>query len=190
MKRKIEIDKISSILLVIPALINVFARYQEDSTLGTNTIRSILRVIVYLCTSIEIIFVINSLKFRKIKFVDILAILPMFFFYFLSIRNYDGSLNFSKMLMLILWILYCLLKDNIKKDTFILWKKAFFIICGIGILCYVLYIIGLASFKNVNYYVKDFSSSYYIDCGVTFLYKEANLVRLCGICNEPGLFGT
>ena len=36
----------------------------------------------------------------------------------------------------------------------------------------------------ISYYQK------YISYGIVFLHKSESVIRLCGICNEPGLFGT
>ena len=111
-----------------------------------------------------------------------------------SFHTYDGSISFSGFLFSLLWIIFALAPDNIKKRTFIYFKNAFIIICIAGIICYLSYDLNLfLPYKVVNYYNNNAIVENYIDYKFIFLYRASSsisLVRLCGICNEPGYFGT
>ncbi len=199
MPKKINKEKLCSILFVICALMVVFAPYQSDSTLSLNSslLRNIFKVLLYTFTGINIILIIFPiLKYKKpILRKDLFQTIPMIIFVIIrSFHTYDGSISFSGFLFSLLWIIFALAPDNIKKRTFIYFKNAFIIICIAGIICYLSYDLNLfLPYKVVNYYNNNAIVENYIDYKFIFLYRASSsisLVRLCGICNEPGYFGT
>lgn len=199
MALKINKEKFCSIIFVMCALMIIFAPYQSDSTLSltSSLLSNIFKVLLYTFTGLNIILIIFPiLKYKKtILRKDLFQTIPMIIFVIISsFHTYDGSINFSGFLFSLLWIIFALAPDNIKKRTFIYFKNAFIIICIAGIICYLSYDLNLfLPYKVVNYYNNNAIVENYIDYKFIFLYRASSsisLVRLCGICNEPGYFGT
>lgn len=199
MALKINKEKFCSIIFVMCALMIIFAPYQSDSTLSltSSLLSNIFKILLYTFTGLNIILIIFPiLKYKKtILRKDLFQTIPMIIFVIISsFHTYDGSISFSGFLFSILWIIFALAPDNIKKRTFIYFKNAFIIICIAGIICYLSYDLNLfLPYKVVNYYNNNATVENYIDYKFIFLYRASSsisLVRLCGICNEPGYFGT
>lgn len=199
MLKRINKEKFCSIIFVMCALMIIFAPYQSDSTLSltSSLLSNIFKVLLYTFTGLNIILIIFPiLKYKKtILRKDLFQTIPMIIFVIISsFHTYDGSINFSGFLFSLLWIIFALAPDNIKKRTFIYFKNAFIIICIAGIICYLSYDLNLfLPYKVVNYYNNNAIVENYIDYKFIFLYRASSsisLVRLCGICNEPGYFGT
>ena len=199
MALKINKEKFCSIIFVMCALMIIFAPYQSDSTLSltSSLLSNIFKVLLYTFTGLNIILIIFPiLKYKKtILRKDLFQTIPMIIFVIISsFHTYDGSISFSGFLFSLLWIIFALAPDNIKKRTFIYFKNAFIIICIAGIICYLSYDLNLfLPYKVVNYYNNNATVENYIDYKFIFLYRASSsisLVRLCGICNEPGYFGT
>ena len=199
MALKINKEKFCSIIFVMCALMIIFAPYQSDSTLSltSSLLSNIFKVLLYTFTGLNIILIIFPiLKYKKtILRKDLFQTIPMIIFVIISsFHTYDGSISFSGFLFSLLWIIFALAPDNIKKRTFIYFKNAFIIICIASIICYLSYDLNLfLPYKVVNYYNNNAIVENYIDYKFIFLYRASSsisLVRLCGICNEPGYFGT
>lgn len=199
MALKINKEKFCSIIFVMCALMIIFAPYQSDSTLSltSSLLSNIFKILLYTFTGLNIILIIFPiLKYKKtILRKDLFQTIPMIIFVIISsFHTYDGSISFSGFLFSLLWIIFALAPDNIKKRTFIYFKNAFIIICIAGIICYLSYDLNLfLPYKVVNYYNNNATVENYIDYKFIFLYRASSsisLVRLCGICNEPGYFGT
>ena len=199
MLKRINKEKFCSIIFVICALMIIFAPYQSDSTLSltSSLLSNIFKILLYTFTGLNIILIIFPiLKYKKtILIKDLFQTIPMIIFIIISsFHTYDGSISFSGFLFSLLWIIFALAPDNIKKRTFIYFKNAFIIICIAGIICYLSYDLNLfLPYKVVNYYNNNAIVENYIDYKFIFLYRASSsisLVRLCGICNEPGYFGT
>ncbi len=199
MLKRINKEKFCSIIFVICALMIIFAPYQSDSTLSltSSLLSNIFKILLYTFTGLNIILIIFPiLKYKKtILRKDLFQTIPMIIFIIISsFHTYDGSISFSGFLFSLLWIIFALAPDNIKKRTFIYFKNAFIIICIAGIICYLSYDLNLfLPYKVVNYYNNNAIVENYIDYKFIFLYRASSsisLVRLCGICNEPGYFGT
>lgn len=199
MALRINKEKFCSTMFVMCALIIIFAPYQSDSTLSLNSqlLSNAFKILLYAFTTLNIVLIIFPIiKYKKtILKRNLLQIIPMIVFIIItSFHTYNSSINFSGFLFLLLWITFALSPDNIKMRTFIYFKNAFIIICIMGIICYLSYNLNLfLPYKIVNYYSSNAVVENYIDYKFIFLYRVSSsisLVRLCGICNEPGYFGT
>ena len=183
----------------------IFAPYQSDSTLSLHTslLSNTFRILLYLFTVINIYLIIFPIikNREKVSKKILIQIIPILIYFFLtSIHTYGNSFNFSGFLFLILWITFCFASDDIKLQTFNYFKKMWVIISFAGIICYFNYVLNLfLPYKLVDYYGGHDNVTIiqnYIDYRFIFLYQSVPigssnvLVRLCGICNEPGYFGT
>ena len=190
-KREI-FDRISAILFVVIAIILIAAPYQGDSTLGSNSLRTLMRALIYFLSSINVLIVLYSIiKDKKTYSINIVAILPILILFIMTRFNtYNEMANSSSIIYLVLWSLYCLSSNEVKSDTYKIFKKIWVFICIAGIICYFSYKFNLfLPYNSVSYYVRTAFTSY-IDYKFIYLYKYMDSIRLCGICNEPGYFGT
>lgn len=184
-------DKTCAFLYAIAAVIIMLAAYQGDSTLGTETLRKILRLALYGIAGISFVLnIIPLFRIRTIGIFNILAMIPVIMFYFISKINAFQSNNTVSTLHLIYWLLFCLSSREVQYGTFIILKKIWCVICIVGIICFLSYKFGkFIPHQEKAYYINNKLASY-IDFKCIYLYKINNMIRLCGICNEPGYFGT
>ncbi len=185
-------DNIILYLYAISAIIILYAPYQIDSTLGNNSLRIVLRSFLYLIALSGLLFGISKkIKNSSIN-IRIIFYLLSFVVYFLltTFHSYDGKISITGVLTLTLAIGFCFFEDKNKQETFEIFKKIWFVICIIAIICFVSYSFGLFLPYKIKAYYSLVSGDLYIDYTLSFLYKSGSIVRLCGICNEPGFFGT
>lgn len=196
-------SKFCSILFVLCTIMIIFAPYQPDSTLSLSSIalQSVFKVLIYVCTSINLILIVFPLfKGKKSKKANLIQMLSMLIYFFLSVLyTYNNRLNLSGFLFMILWLIFAASPEEIKLKTFEYLKKVWVFISILGIICYLNYILNLfIPYKITNYYstyIIPGVEQKYVDYNFIYLLQETNfknvsLIRLCGICNEPGFFGT
>lgn len=189
---KLNVKKIVPILFAISTIIILFAPYSGDSTLGNESLRKILKIIVYLFSFVNFILVLISfLKKKSLNLSKILFIASFVSYYILTIfHTYNNNIQMVGLLNLILCIGYGLSDDEIKLNSYKLFRKIWIVISAISVVCYIAYVFKLPIPHNeVIYYNYNVGESY-INYFLTFIYKSGSFLRLCGICNEPGLFGT
>ena len=193
--KKINVYKYIPIFLSIASLIFVYAPFQSDSTLGNQTIRDILRIILYMliipCFFLTIVLYLK--KKNKIDKSSIFAILSILIFYFFSTFNNGNNIfEFSGLITLISCVTYLLLPNDIQLKTYRIFKSIWTIICAISIVCYLSYILdGFIPYIKTKYYsLRYYETDKYVSYGITFLYESGKYIRLCGITNEAGFFGT
>ncbi len=189
---KIDVKKVVPIFFVISVLIILFAPYSGDSTLGNDGLRNFLRIIVYLFSFVNFILVLVSfLKNKTLNLSRILFIVSFAIYYILTIfHTYNNNIQIVGFLNLILCIGYGISDDEIKLNSYKLFRKIWIVISLISVVCYISYVLKLPiPYTEVIYYNFDASESY-ISYFLTFIYKAGSSLRLCGICNEPGGFGT
>ena len=200
MKLCITKEKVCGFLFVLSALIMCFAPYQTDSTLSLSNekIRLLLRIIQYIICAITLIIgVFPQLKKHRVNRISLIHILPiLIYFSMIVFNNYYGGIIISGLLGIIQWIIFALSSEKIQSITFRYLKNAIFIISVLGIICYLNYTLKLfIPYEEVNYYTLN-NISTYIDYKIIFLFKgidfssSSQIVRLCGIFNEPGFIGT
>lgn len=189
-----RIEKIVSALFATIAISTMLALYQQDSTLGDATTRAILSTAVYSMSFLTVILSIPLIQAKNITKKTFLTMAPVLIFAILNIFHSYVPTQIG-WLTVILWCIFCILPDTCKKKTFIMFRNIWCVLCVIGIVCFVLYLfkIPLLQYNEVSYYTALASGSgrmSYIDYGVSLLYKQGDILRLCGLCNEPGYFGT
>ena len=193
--KKINLMKFTSIIIAISALLFLYAPFQSDSTLGNDSGRELFKVIIYGLSGVS--FGISVLSFikekRKITKSILLYITSLLVYYSLLIfHSYNSSINLSGILILIICLGYCLIPDDYQLQSYKLFKKIWTIICLLSIICYLSYSLDLfIPYTTKSYYSLLYGlGDSYIDYGLVFLYKSGDYLRLCGICNEAGFFGT
>ncbi len=187
--KKFKYENIIPIIFTIMFYIQIYAGYQGDNPLGTAFIRNIFKIFQYVGLVIIMAFI---LKRRSLYVERILMIGSCLLFTIVPIidnysRNLSGLLNF------LLIIVFFLSSSKVQYKSFRFCKKIWFIFCVVGIICFIAYLISFPIPYSIRDYYFDLNNGIslkYIDYKVSFLYKEKSIIRLCGICNEPGFFGT
>lgn len=191
-KRSLEKNIIFSILFVIMFYIQLYARCYSDNPMFTQFIGNFFRAFQYIIVIFILIFYL--LQKRNISKKEIFAVGSSFIFTVIPIVN-SSSKNISGVLSFLMLIAFFLSDNGIHYKTFNYSKKIWAIFSLIGIICFVSYLLKFPiPYIEHPYYFSAFENNElvrsYIDFKFCFLYKEREIIRLCGICNEPGFWGT
>lgn len=184
-KLKIKYENIISILFTCLFYIQISAFNQGDSPMSSELIRNNLRVFQYSGLIIIILFTLKKYFINKKR---ILILISFVLFIIIPIFN-TYSNNIGGLITFLSLILFFLSRDRIQYKSFIYCKNIWFILSIIGIICFSAYIFSFP----IPYSIKDYyfgENLFYIDYKTCFLYKTPFNIRLCGINNEPGYFGT
>lgn len=189
-------ERLISLVFATSALIVSFAPYQLNSTLSLHSslLLNVLKAILYIFIIINAILVVFPyFSGQKIKVSNLCQMLPIIiYFSFVILYTYNNKFNFVGFLTMFQLITFVLSKDNVKLQTFNYAKKMVFVICILGIICYINYSLKLfIPYQIIAYYGRSLTSKY-VDYKVIFLYSELTngVIRLCGTFNEPGALGT
>lgn len=190
-KIKFDLENICSFIFVLIALILASGYYQGNTTLSSEGTRVILKyfVIFLMVVSMGLVF-IPLLKKRNLDDFNVLSILPIVFLFIISNLHvyYEGKDALSN-IHIITWITFCFASKNVKQNTFVLFKKIFIIICILGILAYIAYLLKLPlNYDVLPYYGNNVSL--YIKYPFAVIQGSLTAPRLCCIYNEPGFLGT
>ena len=192
-KKKLQLEyKHLAILFTISAIIQLYAPYQSDSPMRNVTVNTLLVLLQY---GIVMIAAILIWMHKTITLENVVFIIPCVIATLFPIINSYINSGFSGLLMLLLMISFLLLDSVDRYQTLVYFKNTWLIICVIGIFCFLSYLLSLPlPYRELNYYNMSLENlnvhQRYISYGIVFLHKQNTMIRLCGICNEPGLFGT
>ena len=188
-KLSLNIKHIPSFLLAIIATITLSAIYHADSTLCGAQVYNILVYAIYILLAITVLFLLFTAKRQKLRVSSILALVSIAAFFAMeNIFSKYGSAGVG-VLPILLCIVFCLSPKDVQREAFIIFRKIWILICIIGIFCFMCYTLKIPiPYERVSYYFGE--NMHYVNYGVSFLYDNNSFLRLCGICNEPGLFGT
>lgn len=181
-------DKIAGSCLAIIAVTRSLALMHGDSTLGTPTISLILNVVNYACLLCMLPFIIKGINKTYIHSSIILAICVSLFFIvsFLFSFGDEGGLN---IVLFVIMMCFCFSNYNTKLFAFKLYRYFLILSALIGIFVFFSYILSLnIPYRIVPFYDREFGS--YVDYKLAYLVVEFLSIRLCGLFNEPGYFGT
>ena len=188
-KYSITLGKLVGGLFAVLATMTVSAIYHSDTTLASASFHSFFRNAILVLSCSAAILSVPLINIKSLNMGVILAIGTVIIFTFINLfHSYESQYN--GVLLFIQWVTFCLLPSDVKKYAFDVFKKIWVVVCIIGIICYLCYILKLpVPYKVVPYYFLNGSQTY-ISYGISFLYKHNDMLRLCGICNEPGYLGT
>ena len=190
-KQFFSLEKICAIIFVILTIILTSAPYQGDSTLSSTAFKITMRYIMYFLTCFNgIIVLITLIKKKRLNPIDIYAIIPIIIYFFLSkLHVYSNDIKQLSNVTVVIWVIFCLSSDEIKIKSFDYFKKTFAIICFIGIVCYLSYVLKLPlKYSVTQYYLLN--NSIYVNYGLAFIQGSISYPRLCCLFNEPGFLGT
>lgn len=186
LSRKYTINSNNLLILffLVITFISGLGMTHGDSTLSDNTVRSILASIRLVCLSISAFL----LLFNKVE-KNVLILLPPIIYFLIINLNSFGSADWSVISLLYL-LAFLLMDATTKKKLFQCYKVCLLVMACIGIIVYLMYMVSFPfPYRVVNYYSEYFQGSY-IDYGLSYIFVYSGSVRLCGLFNEPGYFGT
>lgn len=175
------------------AIITVFAPYQQNASLGDGVMRGVLLWCVVVLFAISLISLLLVIKKSDFGIWNLVAMIPALIYLYLNVfHSYvEVSLSSIGIFAVVLWMLFCMFPRDLRLKTFVIFKKVWVVTCLIGILCYIVYVIKFPlPYERVAYYAGKGNQGY-ISYYVSFLFERSDgLLRLYGICNEPGVLGT
>ncbi len=184
-ERPITRYHISALLIFIIVAIGSLAIAQSDSTLGSDSLRSVLTYTRFALALLVTAIVACSRK----KDTFLLLFIPLVHFLVTNLNSYGAAeWNF---LYVVYMVAFLWLDRESKRNTFVLFRYFLIIVSIFGIIAYLSYTFSLpVPYDVVDYYGEHITGFYY-DYKVAYLCQTENsLVRLCGCFNEPGYLGT
>ena len=182
-------DKIPVACYTLMAFLTELAIAHGDTTLYPMWMRKIYVYLIFLCLVTAIIFIIPKLKQR----FDATVFLPILFFYVTTTYTCLGT-SFGDIYTAFYNIFrlggYLCLGYVGQIKVYKNFKLFMVVMSVLGIIAFLSYVLHLPiPYRNVDFYNDSFAASY-VDYGFAFLFSEYGAVRLCGLFNEPGAFGT
>lgn len=168
------------LLFSIYIITSSMALNHGDTTLDTPVLH-ILFVIVKSLSLYSAVIVFAISKYKNNDSRSIYYFIP--YFIFLIVSSYfsiDGILAFG---------LFALLNNKDKLACLCTFRDYLVVSSFIGIIAYMSFVIGLPIPFSIVPLYGDISGSY-INYGVAYLDLSLEGLRLCGLFNEPGYFGT
>ena len=165
------------------------AAFLEDTTLNTGLLNRIRQVVFYLFLAIFLLFILtDGNKYFAMKNLQ-LCLAPLIYWYvYYFDRFVSPNVNFVNMMFMCIFLLF---KSNEKTKIFNIYYYMLYIMALVGIFIFVAYMLNINLPHRFVEYYSDYEGSYYVDYKVCYLYiNQNNIVRLCGLFNEPGFFGT
>ena len=172
--------------IVLLTIISGLAIYQADSTLGNEMIRSIIRAISYILTILSSFLLITT-KGRK---VTIFCFIPIGYWLYTTVNKYDGIQGSLNVLVIMILCLIFLLNSEEKYHVISYYRKYIILMSFLGIIAYTLFVSDVGLIYRIRPYYSSRFNAYYIDYYVSYIFQSGFQLRLCGLFNEPGYFGT
>ena len=182
--RAILRDKKYSILLFIPAVLSTLAISQGDSTLAPHGIVQLFQIINWGCILFLLPYVLKQPGSKPFILWPVFSWFILFNFYNVNGVQISGLLTF-----LYLCLFYKLdgkiLNNVVRYFRYYLIFSAF-----LGIVAYFDFLLGLGLPHSIEEYYIQRDNANYINYTFAYLFVELDGIRLCGLFNEPGAFGT
>lgn len=176
-------------VLLITFFLELWAPATSGSTLSGANFKLIIRI-AYFSMSLVILLAMLICRKTEIKAYNVfLAITPLVYFF---IQKYGYLIVHQPVRRLFCFArFFALQTDEIKAESY-RWIKCLIVIMSLtGIVCYLSFIFDLGlPYKQMPYYSLIKSGVWYLNYHVSYFYMNAVQVRLCGLFNEPGWFGT
>lgn len=181
-------EKVLSWLLTIVVIISTLAIAHGDTTLAPAGITKMIPLLNYMLFG-AMMFLINWRQALSFKlFMKI--ILAMAWFMFTNFNVATGTAS-SGMLAFLLMFAFAFCEDSVLLKAISYFRKYMVVISCVGIIaCLDFFVIHLLPHTIVHYY-SGMDNIWYVNYYLSYIvwYGGAGF-RLCGMFNEPGIFGT
>lgn len=186
----INMNSLLAVLYTVCAYMVIFAPYQSNSPMYNASMGAFFRYFQYLVAALALLHIARCKKVKRISVLPILAcliavIIPYF-------QSYTES-ELSGFLMILLIIAFMFSMEDCQCSTYVYFRRVWVVLSIIGLICYASYLLSLPlPYRIINYYGREIEgvTQNYVTYGFIFLHKQSMMIRLCGICNEPGWWGT
>lgn len=182
-------EELACFFYIIMSTLTGLAIAHSDSTLYSENVRHIYVYIIFISLVMAFVCIVSS----RPKWT-IVALIPIVYALITTLHtNFEVSGNaiFSATYDALRLIGFLLLSPAGKRIVFQYFRQFLIIMSAIGIVCFMAYILSIPlPFIQVEYYTGASNAQYINYYWLSFLFKEPGAVRLCGLFNEPGLFGT
>lgn len=170
--------------------ISVWAVRTPNSTLGSETLRLVLKIIFYLLIVIELALTFLPQRCYKVTAATVLiAVWPIVYWGY--IHAWAFRIESLALTSPVIAFLFALQNDKVKGTVFLLFKKLLVFVSLVGIVCYFAYILKLSIPYSIEPYYDGRPYQNYVNYfNISFLYINGTSIRVCGIFNEPGWLGT
>ena len=181
----VKIDDLIVLFTLGLAILVGLALNHGDSTLTNGTIRWIIALIADACLAL-----LGLLIFFFKRQCAPLLIVPIIYWLFINLDTYSKA-TWSVVLLFEL-TLFCCLSKELQERVYSAYRKYIVVMAAVGVVCYLAFVLGVPlPHKTVAYYSQWQPDASYVTYGVSYLYStSAGILRLCGLFNEPGYFGT
>lgn len=181
-------NKTAIVCYSLMAILSGLAIAHSDTTLYSEGIRRCYLYFMFLCLVIGWIGLLKS----KVN-VTWVILVPVIYYSIITLHTNMGiavgkvfdafysSLRLVGFLLLVSWA---------QIRVFKFFRLFLIVIAGLGIVIFISNIVDIPLPHSTVEYYTDSAFASYIDYKVGFLFLELGAVRLCGLFNEPGLFGT
>lgn len=175
--------------LLFLAIITGLAINSSDTTLAPAYIIQIMQVLCYLLTFVLFIKIIKRKARPKYFFY---VIIPLLIYWLMGILNvYSGKIEWAPLFLLEI-ITFALTPDGTKKETFNLYIWYLTLMSLLGLLVVVSFLVfPFLPYTIEPFYGDNSNDALYFNYTIAYLFIDnMDGMRLCGLFNEPGYFGT
>lgn len=181
-------EKILIISLAYLALAASFAMAHGDTSLASPSVRTLFIYSQYVAIFLICIFT----SWRKLHASSLLILIPTFTYYIFYLFDSSPLLSVPINFVIVFpLILIAFQSTQILTSAYRILYKCFVLMSILGIIASVSFIFNLGiPYEIVPYY---FGDDYYVNYHFAYFYwggQEGLTFRLCGLCNEPGPYGT
>lgn len=185
--QKLDKKKIISLFGVMIFFITSWAPFIEGSFLGSfvgnDMMRSVLKFFIVILVVLSM-FIESRIKipglFELIVAVGVLIYRAYNIFY---AYEYKGI----GIICITVGIFFCFQSDKVRANVFKYFKYFMIIMSVVSIICYISYVSNLGFPYRI---ITRSDGIFWVDYKLCYLVNQYGLIRLCGIFEEPGWFGT
>ena len=181
-------DKIAVYCYVYIACLSELALSHSDTTLYPEWFRHLYLYSIFIALLLALVIVFT----RKLKDTSSFLIPAIYFSFITLYSNFDISINsfFDAVYSTFRIMGFLLMMPLGKIRIYECFTYFIVFMCACGIFVYISHILHLpVPHSEIPYYTDSVFASY-IDYKIGILFSELGAIRLCGLFNEPGAFGT
>ncbi len=180
-------------LIIYLLIIDTFASGWVVLSKGTAMYNADLKAVYYGTVFLTMILLLYYIMqhFQILQLHVLLCVAsPFLWFLIRNLHSYTGT--HDVMLTEILLVSLVFMADSdLYIDVFKGYKKLIIVMSVVGIICWLIYVLKIGQFyMEYKYYAEFLYNAKYISFKAAYLFKAPGSLRLCGLFNEPGYFGT
>lgn len=175
--------------LAIIAIVSSLAILLGENQLVSPAVHSLVPIPNYIATIILLFVLLKEGK--PLRPYTPLMICVILYWLLITFHLYGNIGIELHILALTILLLFCLLGEKVWLFSYLIYKKFLILSSFLGIISYISYIFSLGlPYQIVPYYFFAEKGWVYINFYFSHLVFDTESLRLCGVFNEPGYFGT